>query len=148
MDNKINVGIKYLSKQTKTPKYATEGSAGMDLCAALDNSVELKPGQKILVPTGIAVQIPSNFVGLIFGRSGLGINQGITLSNSVGVIDSDYRGEIKCGLINLGNQKHIINPGDRIAQMIFMPVYAGHLIEMNNLSMTERGEGGFGSTGK
>jgi dUTP pyrophosphatase len=150
---KIDVKIKYVSyeigRDITSPFYATDGSAGMDLAACIKEPILLKPSQKETIPTGIAIQLPSNnYVALIFGRSGLGIKHGITLSNSVGVIDSDYTGEIKCGIINLGDKEHIINPGDRIAQMIFVPIVLANLIKVDELESTLRGSGGFGSTGK
>ncbi|MGE4282706.1 MAG: dUTP diphosphatase [Clostridia bacterium] len=153
MNSNINVKIKYLSSkigaQIKPPYYATSGSAGMDLSACIDEPVTLKSGEKTIIPTGIAVQMPSNeYVALVFARSGLGIRHGITMSNGVGVIDSDYAGEIKCGLANLGSESYTIQPGDRIAQMVFMPVAIASLTVVDELEATERGIGGIGSTGQ
>lgn len=153
MDSQIDVKIKYVSpkigKEIKPPFYATSGSAGMDLAACIEDPIILEPGQKVVVPTGIAIQLPSHqYVALIFARSGLGIKHGITMSNGVGVIDSDYTGEIMCGLINLGNRPYTIQPGDRIAQMVFMPVAIASLTLVNELNPTERGMGGLGSTGQ
>ena len=153
MDSQIDVKIKYVSpkigKEIKPPFYATSGSAGMDLAACIEHPIILEPGQKVVVPTGIAIQLPSHqYVALIFARSGLGIKHGITMSNGVGVIDSDYTGEIMCGLINLGNRPYTIQPGDRIAQMVFMPVAIASLTLVNELNPTERGMGGLGSTGQ
>ena len=151
--DKIKVGIKYVSekigKEIKPPFYATEGSAGMDLVAAIDEPIVLKKGSFNLIPTGIAIEIEENNVAaFLYARSGLGIKHGICLSNGVGVIDSDYRGEIKVGLINLGPEDYTINPGERIAQMVFSPVLRAEMVKKEELGTTERGEGGFGSTGK
>ena len=149
---KIDLKIRYVSKlmgdKINPPQYKTEGSAGMDLSACMEESVTLKPGQRAIIPTGIAIEIPDeNFVGLVFARSGLGIKHGITLSNSVGVIDSDYRGEIKCGVVNLGEEEYTIEPGDRISQLIIMPVTIANIIPSETLNDTQRGSGGLGSTG-
>jgi len=149
----IEVKIKYMSskigKEIREPFYATTGSAGADLSACIDTPIRLKPGEKAIIPTGVAVQLPSNeYVALIFARSGLGIKHGITMSNGVGVIDSDYTGEIMCGLINLGKEDYTINPGERIAQMVFMPVVTASFLKVDELEETERGQGGLGSTGR
>ena len=151
--DKIKVGIKYVSdkigKEIKPPFYATEGSAGMDLVAAIDEPIVLKKGSLNLIPTGIAIEIEDlSVAAFLYARSGLGIKHGICLSNGVGVIDSDYRGEIKVGLINLGPEDYTINPGERIAQMVFSPVLRAEMVKKEELGTTERGEGGFGSTGK
>ena len=152
MKNNIEVKIKYVSskigREIAPPFYATGGSAGMDLSACIEGPVTLKPGEKVVIPTGIAIQLPSNeSVALIFARSGLGIKRGITMSNGVGVIDSDYTGEIMCGLINLGDEDYTVQPGDRIAQMVFMPIAIASLVPVTELQSTERGTGGLGSTG-
>ncbi len=148
----MKVKIKYLSpkigNEITPPAYATGGSAGMDLSACVDEPITLNPGEKAIVKTGIAIQLPSSsYVALVFARSGLGIKHGITMSNGVGVIDSDYTGEIMCGLINLGMNKYTINPGDRIAQILIMPVAIAELIEVDELDSTDRGSNGLGSTG-
>ncbi|WHH61060.1 dUTP diphosphatase [Petroclostridium sp. X23] len=153
MSNHIDVKVKYISskmgEQINPPFYATTGSAGMDLAACINEPITIKPGEKTVIPTGIAIQLPSNeYVALIFSRSGLGIKHGITMSNGVGVIDSDYTGEIKCGLVNLGTETYTIQPNDRIAQMVFMPVAIAALTVVNQLDSTERGAGGLGSTGQ
>lgn len=138
-----------LSKDAIVPKRATVGSAGMDLCACMEENLLLKPGERALVHTGIAVGLPNHdFVALIFARSGLAVKHGITLANSVGVIDSDYRGEICVGLCNLGSEDYVINPGERIAQLVVMRVETPTPIEVSSLDETTRGSGGFGSTGK
>ena len=130
------------------PVRATSGSAGFDLCAALDAPLTLAPGKLASVPTGIAVKLPEGSVGLLFGRSGLGVKHGITLSNSVGVIDSDYTGEIFVGLCNVSDEPYTIMPLDRIAQLaVFSPLPVA-LEPADSLEKTERGEGGFGSTGR
>jgi len=144
-----NVNVKRLRDSARLPRYATPASAGADLCADLDENLTLLPGQRALVPTGIAIAPEkSDLVGLIFSRSGMGAKNGITLANSVGVIDSDYRGEIKVALINHGSEPYEIHPGDRIAQLVLMPVYIARFVEAESLDDTARGVGGFGSTGK
>jgi len=145
----LNVKIK-LSRGMDAPTYATEGSAAVDLRAALDEGVELilQPGEKALVPTGISISPETHdVVAIVAGRSGLGIKSGITLSNSIGVIDSDYRGEICVGLINHGDKPFSVHRGDRIAQMMFMPVCHANFAVCDELDETERGAGGFGHTG-
>lgn len=138
-----------LSKDAVIPKRATGGSAGLDLCACAGKSILLKPGERALIHTGIAISLPkSDFVALIFARSGLAIKHGITLSNGVGVIDSDYRGEICVGLCNLSSEDYTINPGERIAQLVVMKVETPTPLEVTSLDETARGMGGFGSTGK
>ena len=141
--------IKKLDDRAKVPEMATGGSAGMDLCALLDAPLVLEPGQRAMVPTGIAIALESpEYVALIFARSGLAVKHGITLSNCVGVVDSDYRGEGKVGLINLSDAAYEIAPGERIAQMVIMPVVASRPKIVDTLPETARGEGGFGSTGR
>lgn len=145
--------IKYISSkignEIKEPFYATAGSAGMDLCAAISEPIVIKKGESLVVPTGIAIEIPKkNIAAFIYARSGLAIKHGITLKNCVGVIDSDYRGEIKVGLINLGGEDYEIAPGERIAQMVFNKVVIAKTILKDELKDTKRGAGGFGSTGK
>lgn len=133
----------------KAPFYATPGSAGMDLSAHIGEELLLKKGQMVVVPTGIAISLPSSeYVAYVYARSGLGIKHGICLSNGVGVIDSDYTGEIKVGLINLGPSDYTIKPGERIAQMVFAPVARANFVRVSKLDKTQRGDGGFGSTGK
>lgn len=147
------VMIKYLNekvgKQIPAPSYATVGAAGMDLTACIDEDILLKRGEIVLIPTGIAIALPdSSSVAYIYARSGLAIKHGIMLANGVGVVDSDYRGEVKVGLINLGKEDYVIKCGDRIAQMVFSPVLIAETEICDNLSDTDRGEGGFGSTGR
>lgn len=135
-------------RETKMPEYATSGSAGMDLSACIGSDIVIKPGEIIKIPTGIAIQIPhSGIGGFVFPRSGLSSKHGISLANCVGVIDSDYTGEIICPVINHGSSDYTIKPGDRIAQIVFMPVFKASLVETDKLEATGRGSGGFGSTG-
>ena len=130
------------------PAYATDGSAGMDLKAAIEQPVIVAAGEISKIPTGIAVQLPNRYVGgFVFPRSGLSSKNGISLINCVGVIDSDYTGEIICPVVNHSDREFVIHPGDRIAQLVFMPVCNASLIQVDELSETERGSGGFGSTG-
>ena len=130
------------------PKRATEGSAGMDLYACMEEEITLRPGELAVIPTGIAIGLPGpDYAALVFARSGLGVKHGICLSNGVGVIDSDYRGEIQVGLCNLGNQPYTIRPEERIAQLVVTPVCLLPIEEVEVLDETGRGEGGFGSTG-
>ena len=131
------------------PSRGTEGSAGLDLRACLDEPVIIAPRQLVRIPTGIAVALPGpEYVALVFARSGLGIKHGVSLSNGVGVIDSDYRGEIQVGLTNLSDTLYTVQPGDRIAQLVVTPVVTPELEIVEELEDTERGTGGFGSTGR
>jgi dUTP pyrophosphatase len=130
------------------PTYATSGSAGMDLMAAIDSEITLKPMERTLIPTGLYIELPIGFEAQIRPRSGLAIKQGITCLNSPGTIDSDYRGEIKVILINLSDQVQTIRPGDRIAQMVVQSVVQAQWEPVLALSETHRNEGGFGHTGK
>lgn len=140
--------IRKVSENAVMPKRATGGSAGLDLCACIDAPLTLKGGETALVPTGLAIELPSaDYGAFVFARSGLAIKHGIGLLNSVGVIDSDYRGEIKVGLINQINEAYTIEPGERIAQMVTMPVSMMPVEEVDALGETDRGAGGFGSTG-
>jgi len=135
-------------KLSAKPFYATSGSAGMDLSACLDEPVLIKKGEIKIIPTGIAIALEdSNYAAFIYARSGLACKKGICLANSVGVIDSDYRGELKCALINLGNEDFVVNHGDRIAQLVISPVKQVELSVCEDLDETKRGSGGFGSTG-
>lgn len=130
------------------PEYKSAGAAGMDLIACIEDPVRLESGERALIPTGIAIALPSPYlVALVFARSGLAGKYGIHLANGVGVIDSDYRGEIKCALHNSGPAAFVIQPGDRIAQLVVTPVLAVRWHEVEELPASERGAGGFGSTG-
>lgn len=145
----MELNIKLLSPKAVLPKYATPGSAAMDLTACMDDPVTIAPRQLVTIPTGIAIALPSpDYVALIFARSGLGVKHGISLSNGVGVIDSDYRGELKVGLTNLSDTPYTIQPGDRVAQLAILPVTQPTVIQVTELDATDRGTGGFGSTGK
>ena len=149
MELKIKAVHPKMGKDFPLPKFATPGSAAMDLLACIDSPVTLAPGARQTVPTGIAIALPSaDFVALVFARSGLGIKQGVCLSNGVGVIDSDYRGEISVGLVNLSQDSYTIQPGDRIAQLMVTPVVRPVLVQAEELDETDRGAGGFGSTGR
>ena len=129
------------------PEYKTEGSSGMDLYAAIDNEITLKPLERVLVPTGIKIEIPVEYVAQIRARSGLSVKHGITLINAVGTVDADYRGEVCVGLVNLSNQEYTIKPEDRIAQMVIAKVEKAEIEVTTELATSARGEGGFGSTG-
>jgi len=145
----LNVKIK-LSRGMSAPEYATAGSAAVDLRAALDEDTVLTiaPGARALIPTGLSISPEStDVVAVIAGRSGLGVKKGVSLANGIGVIDSDYRGEIQVGLINRGDEPFEVRRGDRIAQMMFLPVLAASFIPVESLDETDRGTGGFGSTG-
>lgn len=145
----MKLKIKRLHPDARMPVRSTEGSAGMDLCALLEEPLTLEPGGRAGVPTGIAIGLPGReTVGLVFARSGLAVKHGLALSNGVGVIDSDYRGEIKVGLVNLSDKPYTIQPGERIAQLAVMPVLLPALEEVETLEETDRGAGGFGSTGR
>lgn len=142
------VKFKKMRESAKVPHYATEGAAAVDLCAAIDEPITLAPAERRLIPTGIAISIPKNTVAVLSARSGLSYKKGISAANGIGVIDSDYRGEIFFSAINLSTEAYTVEPGDRIAQLMLLPVYTMTLIERESLDETERGEGGFGSTGK
>ena len=130
------------------PRRASIGSAGVDLQALISEPLILEPQKLCRIPTGIATELPQGYVGLVYARSGLGVKHGIALGNGVGVIDSDYRGEIQVGLCNLSDQAYTINPMDRIAQLVIAPVPPVEYVWADSLSDTERGEGGFGSSGR
>lgn len=153
----MKLPIQKLHPKAVLPQYATAGSAGLDLCACLDapltlerhtTSADQDQWNCVKVPTGLAMAIPEGYVGLIFARSGLATKHGLTPANCVGVIDSDYRGEIVVALVNLGAEDYVIQPGERIAQLVIVPFAQPALVEANALSQTDRGTGGFGSTGK
>ena len=139
--------IKRLSKKVLMPKYETDGSSGMDIAAFINENIEVKPGEKEIVPTGFSLSIPKGFEVQIRPRSGLSAKKGISVLNTPGTIDADYRGEIKVILINLGKEKFLIENGNRIAQMVVCPVTQVKMEEVDELSETSRGAGGFGSTG-
>ena len=139
--------IKRLSKEVTLPKYETDGSSGLDLAAFIDKNIEIKPGKSEIIPTGLAVAIPKNFEIQIRPRSGLAAKNQISVLNTPGTVDADYRGEIKVILINLSNKSFIVERGLRIAQMVLCPVAKAKLREVDTLEDTSRGSGGFGSTG-
>ena len=149
MSDSIIVKIKKMANASLVlPTYATAASAGVDLCAELKEQLIVNPGENVKISTGLAIELPSQqVVALIFARSGLASRYGMGLTNGVGVIDSDYRGEIKVLMHNSGPQPVIINSGDRIAQMVFMPIFRALFEEVAELEDTDRGTGGFGSTG-
>lgn len=130
------------------PAYATDGSAGLDLRAAIEKDLIIEPFERVLIPTGLIFQIPLGYEGQIRPRSGLSLKYGITIPNSPGTIDSDYRGEVKVILLNLGKNPFTITRGDRIAQLVFSKVERITLFKVNDLDNTNRSDGGFGSTGK
>ena len=145
----IKVLVKRLSRnKTALPQYMTTHSAGMDLFASLENKVTLKPGERCLVPTGVAIALPDGYEAQVRPRSGLALKHGVTLLNTPGTVDADYRGEIGCIMINLGKEPFIINDGDRIAQLVFNQVDHAELQEVEELPESTRGEGGFGHTGQ
>ncbi len=146
MEN-IVLKIEKLGHCAGLPEYKTEGAAGMDLMAANMEDVILKPLDRVLIPTGIKIELPRGYEAQIRPRSGLAIKSGITLSNCVGTIDEDYRGEVCVGLINLSNEEFTVKRGDRIAQMLIAPVVRAEIQVSGELSATARGTGGFGSTG-
>jgi dUTP pyrophosphatase len=139
--------IKRLSDKVVLPKYETEGSSGLDLAAHTNENIEIKPGSTAIIPTGIAISIPKNFEIQIRPRSGLAAKNQISVLNTPGTIDADYRGELKVILINLGTKSFLVENGARIAQMVLCPVVKANLKEVKTLEDTKRGSGGFGSTG-
>ena len=148
MENSVILYCKRLRPQAVLPVRATSGSSGMDLSACIEEPITLAPGSRILIPTGIAAAIPQGAAGMIYARSSLGVKHGIALSNGVGVIDSDYRGEIHVGLCNFSSEPYTIHPGERIAQLVLHPVLLPKVLETQELDDTQRGAGGFGSTGR
>lgn len=145
----MKLKIRKLREDATIPRRATEGAAGMDLYACIDENITLAPQQLVIVPTGIAIELPdSGCAAFLYARSGLGVKHGICLGNGVGVIDSDYRGEVCVGLCNVSDKPYVIAPGERIAQMVIAPVFTPDVVEVSELSDTQRGAGGFGSTGK
>ena len=144
----VKVLIKKLNSQVKLPRYKTDGSSGMDLMAFIEDSIKIEPQKSALIPTGISIAIPEDTEVQIRPRSGLAAKYSISVLNTPGTIDSDYRGEIKIILFNHGKEEFIINNNDRIAQMILMPIIKAEFEEVEDLPKTLRGSGGFGSTGK
>ena len=144
----MKVRIKKLSDKAIIPTFGSAGSAGGDLYSAEENQVIIAPNQTVLIGTGLAVEIPDGYVGLVYARSGLATKSGLAPANKVGVIDSDYRGEIKVALHNHSNEIRTVSQGERIAQMVIAPYLKVEYEEVDDLSDTVRGGGGFGSTGK
>jgi len=144
----VKILVKKFDKKIKLPVYKTSGTSGMDLMAYVNNKINIKPGKTAMIPTDIALAIPKNYEIQIRPRSGLAAKKSITVLNTPGTIDSDYRGEIKIILINLGKKPFVVRSGDRIAQMILCPIAKGKLKEIKILPKTLRDKGGFGSTGK
>ena len=143
----VTIQICRLRDDANVPQYMTDHAAGLDLCAALDQSVTLLPGERTLVPTGLAMSIPVGFEGQVRPRSGLALHKGVTLVNSPGTIDADYRGEIGVIMINHGDHPFVIDHADRIAQLLIAPVTHATLQVVDTLNETQRGAGGFGHTG-
>ena len=140
--------IERLEHNKNIPQYQTEGAAGMDLCAAIEEPIELKPLERRLIPTGLKIELEHGYEAQVRPRSGLSIKHGITLINCVGTIDEDYRGEVCVPLVNISNETYTIQPQERIAQMVIARVEQAQIEVVTELSETVRGEGGFGSTGK
>ena len=144
----VKILVKKLNSRVKLPSYKTKGSSGMDLMAFLDESISIIPQKSELIPTGISIAIPENTEVQIRPRSGLAAKNNISILNTPGTIDSDYRGELKVILYNHGDKEFIVKNGDRIAHMVLVPIIKATFEEVNDLPKTIRGEGGFGSTGK
>lgn len=142
------INVKKLRDDAKLPVYGSTEAAGADLCACLEADVIIQPGQTVFVPTGLSMEIPRGYAGLIYARSGLACKQGLAPANKVGVIDSDYRGEFIVALHNHGAEPKKVANGDRIAQLVITPVLTPAFVETDVLSDTSRASGGFGSTGK
>lgn len=145
--NKANVRIKFLSSGARVPERSTLGSAGYDLVACVEEPIVLGPGETKLIGCGFSMAFDQGYVALIFARSGLGVRHGIVPANCVGVIDSDYRGEVKVGLTNHSDASFAIEPGSRIAQLVIVPCMTSDFVVCGDLNDTQRGDGGFGSTG-
>ena len=143
----MTVKIVKLHQNAHIPTYGSADAAGADLYACIDAQVTIQPGQTVLIPTGLSMEIEQGFAGFIYARSGLATKRGLAPANKVGVIDSDYRGQVMVSLHNHTNQPQSVDPGERVAQMVFAPVYQAAFCEVDTLEQTERGTGGFGSTG-
>ena len=142
------IRVKRLRPNAIMPTYGSAGAAGADLYACIDEAISIQPGESVFVPTGLSMEIPSGYVGLIYARSGLACKRGLAPANKVGVIDSDYRGEFIVVLYNHGNEVQTISCGERIAQLVITPIYTPEYKEVEELSDTLRASAGFGSTGK
>ncbi len=143
----MKVNVKKINPRAVMPVYSSSGAAGADLFSAEEKNVDILPGGTALISTGLSVDIPEGYAGFIFARSGLSVKEGLAPANKVGVIDSDYRGEVKVALYNQSKDRRTVVPGERIAQMVILAVTKAEFAE-GDLSETERGDGGFGSTGK
>ena len=141
------IQVKKLNEKAILPTYGSSEAAGADLYACIEADVPILPGRTVMIPTGLSMELPRGYAGLIYARSGLACKRGLAPANKVGVIDSDYRGEFIVALHNHGDQPQIIRYGDRIAQLVITPVFTPGFMEASQLSDTRRGEGGFGSTG-
>lgn len=149
MELKIKPLSSKLGKEIPFPAYATPGSAGMDLRACIDAPVTIPAGDRGMIPTGLSIALPGpEWVALVYARSGLAIKHGLAPANCVGVIDSDYRGEVVVGLLNSSREDYTIEPGERVAQLVIMPVTQAEITVVEELDDTQRGAGGFGSTGR
>lgn len=144
----MQIAVKKLRKEAILPTFGSKEAAGADLYACLEAPVTIEPGTTVFIPTGLAMELPVGYVGLVYARSGLACKRGLAPANKVGVIDSDYRGEFIVALYNHGEQPQVISPAERIAQLVVTPVLMPEYVEAASLSDTKRGEGGFGSTGK
>lgn len=144
----MNIKVKKLNDKAILPYHGSEYSAGYDLCACIDTSIEIRPHETVKIPIGLSMELPLGYFGAIFARSGLATKQGLRPANSVGVIDCDYRGEIIVALHNDTNDEQIVVPGQRIAQFVLLPYQPMSFVQVDELNQTGRGEGGFGSTGK
>lgn len=144
----MNVAVKKLRSDAILPTYGSEEAAGADLYACIDAPVTIDPGQTVLIPTGLAMELPKGYVGLIYARSGLACKRGLAPANKVGVIDSDYRGEFMIALYNQGSVAQTVENGERIAQLVVTPILTPQYVQTESLSQSGRGSGGFGSTGK
>ena len=144
----FDMQIKKLRDNAIVPTYGSEFAAGADLYAAIDESITIEPGETKMIPTGFAFEIPAGYAGFVYARSGLASKRGLAPANKVGVIDSDYRGEVMTALHNHGKESQSIEPGERIAQMVIAPYITANFILADELDDTQRGTGGFGSTGR
>jgi dUTP pyrophosphatase len=147
VQGRVNIRYRRLRAAAITPRYMSEHAAGADLASAADGPLLLAPGARLAVPTGLALEIPAGYEGQVRPRSGLALRAGVTIVNTPGTIDADYRGELMVLLVNLGSDAYTINPGDRIAQLVIAPVARGEFEETTELSTSVRGDGGFGHTG-
>ena len=143
----MQVAIKKLNDKAILPSYGSEFAAGADLYACLENDIIVRPHETAIIPTGIAIEIPIGYAGLIYARSGLATKKGLAPANKVGVIDCDYRGEVKVALHNHSDSPQAVSAGERVAQLVITPYLTAQFVEQKELSQTVRGEGGFGSTG-